>query len=382
MDFRQRRLTPVFTAVVEGRAGKPNDTRTHQSLLRRDPETRRTVTVDPNDAVLATAPGTAPAVTHIRVIDAPAGEAQVDGGGGGGGGGDTATGESEVYPLVQARPESAWADQVLVHLRELGYPIAGDRANGAKTDPLGRVAMHLSELQFVHPRTNKAMRLRSVPPATFRAVASGGGIAAGDVASVVDDDVSGATTDVGDLASSSSSSVAKSAAATAWGGGVARWYDTLLDERGSDHHEKTILPGLIRLLSGRDDADADGATADDDVDASDVRDDGEFEQEYAGERAAFAGGKIAGSSRLAGLRVLDLACGQGVGSRAIAERGAEVVGVDAAAELIEAAKSHERLRVARGQSPIRYVVGDAVRVGESAEVAEHGPFDAAVCVMR
>ena len=178
--------------------------------------------------------------------------------------------------------------------------------------------------------------------------------------------------------------MAKSAAATAWGGSVARWYDTLLDERGSDHHEKTILPGLIRLLSGRDDADEDGAASDDDFDgdASDVREDGVFEHERAGERAAFAGGEIAGSSRLAGLRVLDLACGQGVGSRAIAERGAEVVGVDAAAELIEAAKSHERLRVVReGQSPIRYVVGDAVRVGESAEVAEHGPFDAAVCVM-
>ncbi|ADG99448.1 Methyltransferase type 11 [Segniliparus rotundus DSM 44985] len=55
-----------------------------------------------------------------------------------------------------------------------------------------------------------------------------------------------------------------------------------------------------------------------------------------------------------GLRALDAGCGEGYLSRALAERGAHVVGVDSAAELVEAA----RLEAARLRLDVEHRVAD------------------------
>jgi SAM-dependent methyltransferase len=74
-----------------------------------------------------------------------------------------------------------------------------------------------------------------------------------------------------------------------------------------------------------------------------------------------------------GTRVLDLACGQGILARRLAQLGVEVIGVDASPRLIEAAK-----RAAASDIPApRFVVGDAREVGS----LEIGEVDAAACVM-
>ncbi len=107
---------------------------------------------------------------------------------------------------------------------------------------------------------------------------------------------------------------------------VAAWYDRLVGDEGSDYHRNVILPAAMRML--------------------DVQ---------------------------AGERVLDLCCGQGVLTRLLLDRQpAEVVGVDASAKLIAAAKS-------RGPTDarVRYAVRDAVKLGNVAD----GRFDAAACVM-
>ncbi len=109
---------------------------------------------------------------------------------------------------------------------------------------------------------------------------------------------------------------------TAWGP-VAQWYDGLVGDEGSEFHREVVLPGVIRLL-----------------------------------------GLEAGAS------AIDIACGQGVLCRALNERGVKIVGVDAASELIHAARE-------RGPAGIEYRVGDARElIGLSA-----GPFDAAACVL-
>src|SRR5947208_8958043 len=77
---------------------------------------------------------------------------------------------------------------------------------------------------------------------------------------------------------------------TDWGG-VADWYDQLVGESGSEYHREVVLPGVMRLLSPQP-----------------------------------------------GERIVDVACGQGVLCRLLRERGAEVTGVDAARELIDAAR--------------------------------------------
>ncbi len=67
--------------------------------------------------------------------------------------------------------------------------------------------------------------------------------------------------------------------------------------------------------------------------------------------------------------LLDLGCGQGVFSRALAERGARVTGVDAAPTLIAKARTYA------SRTPIRYYDRDA------AELGGLGPFDAASAIL-
>jgi SAM-dependent methyltransferase len=104
-------------------------------------------------------------------------------------------------------------------------------------------------------------------------------------------------------------------ASTHWGE-VADWYDTLVGDEGSEYHQHVILPGLLRLLDLKS---------------------------RPGEKP---------------FTILDLACGQGVTARHLARAGCQVVGVDAAAPLIEAA----RRRNETDRLPIHYVIADAAKL--------------------
>ena len=73
----------------------------------------------------------------------------------------------------------------------------------------------------------------------------------------------------------------------------------------------------------------------------------------------------------AGKTVLDLGCAGGFMAEALAQRGADVTGIDPAAEAINAARAHARL----GGLRIGYDVG----VGEALPY-DHSSFDAVVCV--
>lgn len=115
---------------------------------------------------------------------------------------------------------------------------------------------------------------------------------------------------------------AKSDTPTDWGQ-VARWYDQLVGQAGSEYHREVILPGTLRLL---------------------------------------------GLQR--GDRALDVACGQGVLCRLLHKGGVHVVGIDAAAELLT-------LAVQRSDPAIQYRKADARDL--SMLPAEH--FDAAACVL-
>ncbi len=112
---------------------------------------------------------------------------------------------------------------------------------------------------------------------------------------------------------------------------VTEWYDQLVGDEGSEYHQKVILPGVLRMLP-----------------------DGE------------------------GLSILDVACGQGVMCRQLAGRGHHVVGIDAAAGLIEAAKRREEAE----RLGVRYVMGDATKLEEMrSPVLDAQRFDAITIVL-
>lgn len=74
---------------------------------------------------------------------------------------------------------------------------------------------------------------------------------------------------------------------------------------------------------------------------------------------------------VAGLRLLDLACGHGRVTRELARRGAEVVGADISAELIDKARAYQ----AANPLPLSYVHVDVT----SPDVLSGEVFDGATC---
>lgn len=118
---------------------------------------------------------------------------------------------------------------------------------------------------------------------------------------------------------------------TSWGK-VAGWYDSLLSGEGT-YQKEVILPNLLRLM--------------------DVK---------------------------AGDKVLDIACGQGFFSRALAEKGGEVTGVDISAELIELAKKvkSQKEKIATEAGSVRYFVAPADKLNNN--VVDKS-FDTALIVL-
>jgi ubiquinone/menaquinone biosynthesis C-methylase UbiE len=113
---------------------------------------------------------------------------------------------------------------------------------------------------------------------------------------------------------------------TSWGS-VAGWYDNHLTDPGS-YHEQVIWPHLKRLIAPA-----------------------------------------------AGVKVLDVACGQGFFSRKFAAEGASVVGADLAPELIEIATA--RAKEEGLSERCRFFIRASHLLGEVAEA----PFDHATCVL-
>lgn len=76
--------------------------------------------------------------------------------------------ERDGYSLVRVRIDTGRKNQIRVHMRELGHPVAGDKKYGAGTDPMGRLGLHASRLAFRHPRTGELLRFQARLPREFR----------------------------------------------------------------------------------------------------------------------------------------------------------------------------------------------------------------------
>ncbi|MCC6427642.1 MAG: methyltransferase domain-containing protein [Phycisphaerales bacterium] len=219
--------------------------------------------------------------------------------------------------LLQLRLDTGRKNQIRVHMKEFGHPLAGDRRYGGTTNPISRLCLHATELGFTHPGTGRELRFFSPPPQAFYGLV-------GEQAPP--NTIDGRPTMVGEPAAPPRD--AKSRPDTSWDH-VAEWYDELIGERKSDHHENVILPGTLRLLQPA-----------------------------------------------AGMKVLDLACGQGDFCRRLSELGVVPTGIDTSPRLIESAQA--------SAGHARFLVGDVrdlPSIPDLATAAREQPFDAATSVM-
>ncbi len=71
------------------------------------------------------------------------------------------------YTLVEVELETGRKNQIRVHMKDLGFPIAGDRRYEARTSPIRRLALHARTLVFIHPTTRRLMEFETPIPTSF-----------------------------------------------------------------------------------------------------------------------------------------------------------------------------------------------------------------------
>ncbi len=71
------------------------------------------------------------------------------------------------YTLLGIELDTGRKNQIRVHMKDLGHPIAGDRRYGAKSSPIHRLALHAQTLRFIHPITRKEMNFTTPVPSKF-----------------------------------------------------------------------------------------------------------------------------------------------------------------------------------------------------------------------
>jgi RluA family pseudouridine synthase len=329
-DFRAKRVHRLYLALVEGELRDPAGRLAEgamQGFLHERPDGR--VVSLPKQEFRESTRGQKPDEARLAVTYY------------------TTLAVSEGRSLVQLRMETGRKHQIRVQLRALGNPVAGDQLYHAQTDPLRRLCLHAAELGFRHPRTGQSCEFVSPAPPEFWTLAGTQPPPGGTGAPYVRSEPHGQAREPGLGPARALASAAAPAAGprrpagadhpshgparpltppstldTSWDH-VAQWYDELVGDQPSDHYRDVILPGAVRLLG-------------------DVR----------------------------GARILDVACGQGILSRHLAELGARVTGVDASESLIAAARAHAGPQV-------EYVIADARAIG----TLRHPKFDAATSVM-
>ncbi|RFB19131.1 RluA family pseudouridine synthase [Bacillus sp. HNG] len=131
----EKTVTRKYKAIVHGVI--PHDQGTIDAPIGRDKKDRQSMTVtDENSKV---------AVTHFNVLE-----------------------RYKDFTFIECQLETGRTHQIRVHMKYIGYPLAGDPKYGPKkTLELDGQALHAGLLGFVHPRTNEYLEFEAPLPAYF-----------------------------------------------------------------------------------------------------------------------------------------------------------------------------------------------------------------------
>ena len=139
-QLSDRSLSRVYRAVVTGNLKQ--DSGTVDAPIGRHPNDRKKMAV--------THQNSRNAVTHWSVLERYRG-----------------------YTHVRCKLETGRTHQIRVHMAHIGHPLLGDEVYGhAKLPEKGLIGqcLHAKELQFIHPRTGKAVHLDTELPEYFKDV--------------------------------------------------------------------------------------------------------------------------------------------------------------------------------------------------------------------
>ncbi|MDR5047342.1 RluA family pseudouridine synthase [Bacillus thuringiensis] len=130
-------VTRRYKAIVYGVI--PHDKGTIDAPIARDKKERQSMTVDENGKN---------AVTHFQVLE-----------------------RFKDFTLVECRLETGRTHQIRVHMKYIGYPLAGDPKYGPKkTLDMNGQALHAGILGFDHPRTGEYIQFEAPIPEVFEDV--------------------------------------------------------------------------------------------------------------------------------------------------------------------------------------------------------------------
>lgn len=132
--FRSHDIVRRYWAIVEGRVTR--DRGTIRSYLAENRAGRMHSTQDPDTGKAS--------VTHYRVLR-----------------------RFPQFTSLEISLETGRKNQIRAHLAEMGHPIAGDRAYGCTSNPLGRLGLHAFLLGFRHPVLGSAVEHRTAVPPEF-----------------------------------------------------------------------------------------------------------------------------------------------------------------------------------------------------------------------
>ncbi len=79
---------------------------------------------------------------------------------------------NEDFSLLQVELETGRKNQIRVHMKELGHPIAGDKKYGSKVNPLHRTCLHANLLAFKHPISCEELSFETPAPHRFLTIFS------------------------------------------------------------------------------------------------------------------------------------------------------------------------------------------------------------------
>jgi len=74
---------------------------------------------------------------------------------------------TKVYSMLKVNISTGRKNQIRVQLANINHPIVGDKKYKSRNNPLGRLGLHASKLEVVHPVTKKTMVFESRVPVIF-----------------------------------------------------------------------------------------------------------------------------------------------------------------------------------------------------------------------